>query len=94
MIAVTCPDWIPSDNPHLTPETQPITISGARAILYRHMGPEAESGINQMAVARFGGHQYLFTDNYTYTSVTPVAQAQENRAIYQEVLHGFIYSGK
>lgn len=82
VVRVKCSPWRGTqDDPHFTQEQQPITISGKPSILYDD--DISGYGIQRVAVADFGGHQYLFNLQ------APPKSAQQDLTLYKQMLQGF-----
>lgn len=92
VIPVTCPDFIPAvDNRHLAPAGT-TKIDGATASLFTQID---EAGDQRVAIARFGGRQFVFSYYLEYGPSTPT-QADDSAqiALYNTILQDFTYRGK
>jgi hypothetical protein len=89
---VDCPERTASDNPNYQPLHDSLVIGGAPADFYGY-GPDGY-GLHRLAVAHFGGHQYLMTFVYEYEStISPAQRQQHDLDWYMQVLRGFKYTG-
>ena len=88
IVNISCPEYpIPDFD---IPEAHPITISGATATIYDNDIPG--SGVERVAVTRFGGHRYII-DMHVYGSEGHLSDAtvQRDLAFYKQVLSSFTY---
>lgn len=91
-VNVSCAEWQPSDDPYFKPDPHPVIVSGVQATLYN--GDVPDSALQRTVVARFGGHQYLFSFHYNYGAATPAAKGQHELSLYEQMLAGFAYRAK
>lgn len=90
VIPTTCSGWGVAQE-HDWTDAGATTIDGASAQQY---AKSDEAGIQQMAIAHLGGHQYIFYFSYEYTTETPQSQAPADIALYQTILKNFFYHGQ
>lgn len=91
VVAVTCREFEPAqDNQHLTPAGTTV-VGGEHAAFYTQID---EAGDQRVAIAHFGGEQYVCAYAYEFGDATPQAGDQAQVAIFDTVLKDFTYSGK
>jgi hypothetical protein len=88
---VTCGDFVPArDNQHLIPAGTTV-VGGEHAAYYTQID---EAGDQRVAIAHFGGEQYVCAYAYEFVDATPSADDQAQVAIFETVLKDFTYYGK
>lgn len=86
-VDLTCPLWQSSDDHWLTPEAQPILVSGVTATGYDD--EDKHFVVERVIVAMFGGYQFRFMV-HSYQSPDETKQVY---ALFDQMLHGFQYKG-
>jgi hypothetical protein len=90
-VSGACGEWnLPEDNHNFTSANQSVTVNGASASLWTS---DDDYHVRRVALAHFGGHQYVFDLEYDFGPDTPASGASAQLAIYMQVLQGFKYTG-